>query len=150
MPRRRKQTILRSGPWAFARPRVLIEHADEDVALRYTDILRRAGYTVGICRGPSGEGESPERCVLTTGEPCAFVEGADIVVSALGVEEGQKRAVLEALRRFHPSKPLVVEVSADEIDCYGDLIDGVHLVISPVSPEELVAAVNDARRAPPP
>jgi hypothetical protein len=86
--------------------------------------------------------------VLVTGEPCAFVDGADVVVSALGVGEEEKRAVLEALRRFHPHKPLVVELAVGEIDRYGDLIDGVHLVISPVVPEELVAAVNDARRAP--
>jgi hypothetical protein len=148
MLRRRKWTILRPGPWPFARPRVLIEHADQSVTLRYADTLRRAGYSVGVCRGPSGERQPPERCVLTTGEPCAFVDGADVVVSALGVEEGEKRAVLEALRRFHPRKPLVVELSAGEIDRYGDLIDGLHLVISPVPPEELVAAVNDARRAP--
>jgi DNA-binding response OmpR family regulator len=148
MLRHRKRMILRPGPWAFERPRVLIEHAEERVALRHADTLRRAGFSVGVCRGPSGEGQRPERCVLTTGEPCAFVDGADVVVSALGVEEREKRAVLEALRRFHPSKPLVVEVSAGEIDRYGDLINGVHLVISPVVPEELVAAVNDARHAP--
>lgn len=145
---RPKQTILRPGPWSFPAPRVLIEHADEDVALRYSQILRQAGYTVGVCHGPSGEPDSSERCVLTIGEPCAFVEGADVVVSALGVEKEQKRSVLEALRRFHPSKPLVVEVSADEVERFEDLIDGVHLVVSPVSAEELVAAVEDARDAP--
>jgi hypothetical protein len=148
MLRRRKWTILRPGPWPFARPRVLIEHCDESVALRYAGILGRAGYSVGICRGPSGERQPPERCVLATGERCVFVDGADVVVSALGVRAEEKRAVLEALRRFHPRTPLVVELSAGEIDRYEELIDGVHLIISPVAPEELVASVNDARRAP--
>jgi hypothetical protein len=148
MLRRRKWTILRPGPWPFARPRVLIEHCDESVALRYAQILRQAGYSVGVCRGPSGERQPPERCVLATGERCVFVDGADVVVSALGVREEEKRVVLEALRRFHPRTPLVVELLAGEIDRYDDLIDGLHLIISPVAPEELLASVNHARRAP--
>lgn len=147
MLRRRKWTILRPGPWPFGRPRVLIEHADENVALLYSEILRRAGYSVGVCPGPSGEREPPERCLLATGERCVFVDGADVVISALGVQEEEKRIVLEALRRFHASTPLVVELPAGEIDLYGDLIDGLHLVISPVSPEELVMAVDHAGMA---
>ena len=148
MLRRRKWTILRPGTWPFAHPRVLIEHCDESVSLRYAEILRYAGYSVGVCRGPSGERQPRERCVLATGERCVFVDGADVVVSALGVREEEKRVVLEALRRFHPRTPLVVELSAGEIDRYEDLIAGLHLIIAPVTPEELVASVNHARRAP--
>ena len=117
---------------------------DQAAALRFVATLRRAGYSAGICHGPSGTLERPERCVLTTGEPCRLVEGADVVVSGLGVGTDERRAVLEALRRYHPTKPLVVVVSVDELNRYGDLLDGARVVIDPVEPAELLAAVGDA------
>jgi hypothetical protein len=141
----RRARTIRPDPWTYGRPRALIEHSDEAVAFRYVDTLRRAGYSVAVCRGPSGERHPPEKCVLLTGDRCAAVDGADVVVSGLGIRVPEKRAVLEALRRHHPEKPLVVEVEAGELDGFGDLVDGVHLVVSPVEPEELVTAVDAAR-----
>jgi hypothetical protein len=141
---RRRTRTIRPGPWPFARPRVLIEHSDEAVAFGFVATLRRAGYSVGICPGPSASAERREQCVLATGERCAFVDGADIVVSGLGVGTPEKRAVLEALRRHHPNKPLVVEVALDELHLYDELVDGVHVVVTPVEPGELLAAVDDA------
>jgi hypothetical protein len=137
---------IRPGPWPFGRPRVLIEHSDDAVALEYADALRRAGYSVAICRGPSGERDPREKCVLVSGEPCAAVDGADIVVSGLGVRTPEKRAVLEALRRHHPEKPLVVEMTPGDLEDCGDLVDGLHLVFSPVRTAELLEAVGDAAR----
>jgi hypothetical protein len=122
---------------------------DQAVALRYVSALRRAGYSAAICHGPSEAVDRSERCVLTTGEPCQLVEGADVVISGLGVgTEG--RAVLEALRRYHPAKPLVVVVAIDELHLYGDLLDGVHVLVDPVEPAELLAAVGDAIEVRPP
>ena len=141
----RRTRTIRPDPWAYGRPRVLIEHSDEAVSARYVDTLRRAGYAVAVCRGPSGEGRPPEKCVLASGERCVAVDGADVVVSGLGVRGPEKRAVLEALRSHHPTKPLVVEVAAGELDSFGELVDGVHLVVSPVEPDELLAAVEAAR-----
>ena len=136
---------IRPGPWAFGHPRVLIEHSDEGAVIsKYVPALRRAGYSVAVCHGPSAERQPPESCVLVTGERCVAVQGADVVVSGLGASAPEKRAVLEALHRFHPRKPLVVEVSTGELDLYGELVDGAHLIVSPVEPEELVAAVGDA------
>lgn len=137
---------IRPGPWPYPRPRALIEHIDEGVAFGFVNTLRRAGYSVGICPGPSVSPDRPERCVLTTGERCEFVDGADVVVSGLGVETAERRAVLEALRRHHSSKPLVVIVSLEELHLYGELLDGVHIVVDPVEPAELLAAVDDAVR----
>ena len=117
---------------------------DQATALRYVATLRRAGFSAGICPGPSPSSEMPERCVLTIGEPCQFVDGADVVVSGLGIATVERQAVLEALRRYHPSKPLVVVVSPDEFHLYGDLLDGVHVVVEPVEPAELRRAVDDA------
>jgi hypothetical protein len=139
-----RMRVIDPGPWPYSRPRALIEHIDQTTALRYVATLRRAGYSAGICPGPSASSEVPERCVLTTGEPCRFVDGADVVVSGLGVGSGERKAVLEALRRYHPGKPLVVIVSLDEMHLYGELLDGVHVVVEPVEPAELRAAVDDA------
>jgi hypothetical protein len=135
---------IRPGPWPYPRPRALIEHMDQATALRYVATLRRTGYSAGICPGPSPSTEVRERCVLTTGEPCQFVDGADVVVSGLGIGTVERKAVLEALRRYHPAKPLVVVVSLDEFHLYGDLLDGVHVVVEPVEPAELSKAVDDA------
>jgi hypothetical protein len=140
----RRTRTIRPEPWRFARPRALIEHADPAVAFDYVSVLRRAGYSVAICPGPSGSPDSPERCALTTGEPCTLVDGADVVVSCLGVEAREKRAVLESLRRHHPDKPLVVEIAAGDFDRYEDLLAGAHVIVSPVEGGELLAAVNDA------
>jgi hypothetical protein len=132
------------GPWRFSKPRALVEHFDDAVALELVAILRGAGYSAAICPGPSGSPDSPERCVLTTGERCLFVEGADVVVSGLGVSTAERRAVLEALRRHHAGKPLVVAVPQEELHLYGELLDDVRVVIEPVEPDELRAAVEDA------
>lgn len=141
---RRRARTIRPGPWPFARPRVLIEHSDEAVAFDFVSTLRRAGYSVAICPGPSSSAERRERCVLVTGERCAFVDGADVVVSGLGVASPEKREVLQALRRHHPGKPIVVEVALEELHLYDRVLDGLHVVVSPVDPDELLAAVNDA------
>ncbi|HET7855459.1 MAG TPA: hypothetical protein VFL41_03285 [Gaiellaceae bacterium] len=99
---------------------------------------------MAICPGPSSSAERRERCVLVTGERCAFVDGADVVVSGLGVASPEKREVLQALRRHHPGKPIVVEVALEELHLYDRVLDGLHVVVSPVDPDELLAAVNDA------
>ena len=112
--------------------------------MSFVSILRRAGYSVAICPGPSPSADPPERCVLATGEHCQFVEGADVVVSGLGIGSAETRAVLEALRRHHPGKPLVVVGAVDELHLYEDLLDGVHLVVDPVEPAELLTAVEHA------
>jgi hypothetical protein len=144
---RRKARTISPGPWLFSRPRVAIEHFDETVAFAFVATLRRAGYSAGICPGPSDSADTPERCVLTTGERCLFVDGAEVVVSGLGVGTGERRAVLEALRRHHPHKPLVVAVPPEELHLYGELLDDLDVVIDPVEPAELLAAVEDAVRA---
>lgn len=120
---------------------------DQATAFRYVSTLRRAGYAAAVCHGPSDSADRPERCVLTTGEPCRLVDGADVVVSGLGVAGEERRAVLEALRRFHPHKPLVVVVPVDELHRYGDLLDGAHVLIEPVEPSELLTAVQHAIEA---
>jgi hypothetical protein len=101
------------GPWQWpGRPRVLIEDPDLDAGLAAAWALRKAGYTVAICRGP----EPDEYCPLVGPGDCTLVVGADVVVSGVGPE------IEAAVRRRHPGTA----------------------VVSPQSPETIVAAVEAA------
>jgi hypothetical protein len=138
---------IRPTPWPFGHPRVVVEHAEREVAMEYAVALRNAGYSVALCKGPARTERGYERCVLVGGDECVAVDGADVVVAALGVRAPRKRAVLEALRLRHPDKPLVVELSPGDAEAWDELVDGLYVVVTPVEPEELVAAVDDAARA---
>ncbi len=99
---RRKR--IEPGIWHWpGRPRVLIEDPDLESSLASAWALRRAGYTVAICRGP----EPDEYCPLVGPHDCALVAGADLIVSGVGQE------ITEAVRRRHPGKP-VLQPSAPE------------------------------------
>src|SRR5690349_19649445 len=107
---KRRAATISLGPWPYTEgPRVLIEHPDPDRALELAGAIRRAGCTVGICRGPGATGEP--RCPVHRLEPCVAVEGADAVVTLLDFESAYAREVLQGLRTRYPSKPLVVAVT---------------------------------------
>jgi len=126
-------------PWPWpGHPRVLIEHADESVGMRLAADLRQAGYAVAVCPGPA----QSARCPLAGDEGCEVAHGADVIVSSLGLGTPQSREVLEALRARCAGTPLVVEVAAAEQDEWADLLRGCEVVVSPVSPDALVAAVR--------
>jgi hypothetical protein len=94
------------GPWAWQEgPRVLIEDNDLDAGLAKAWVLRQAGYTVAICRGP----EPDEYCPLVGSDDCALVVGADVVVCGAGPE------IEEAVRRRHPGKAVVAPEQPDLI-----------------------------------
>ena len=111
-------------PWPFPGPRVLIEDPEEAQSLQLTQSLRTAGYAVAICPGPADGGD---RCPVAEHEPCALVEGADVVVCGLPQKQESGREVLDGLRLRYAGKPVVVSGSA--------------------APSEVVEAVNRARRA---
>jgi CheY-like chemotaxis protein len=97
-------------PWPWVgQPRVLIEHSDDVTGLALASVLRGEGYAVAVCPGPA----ESERCPLAGPEGCAIAHGADVVVTALGLERPAGREVLEALRARLPGTPLVV--AADSV-----------------------------------
>jgi CheY-like chemotaxis protein len=100
---------LQPWPWP-ERPRVLIEDADGERALSTATALRSAGYTVGICGGPTDSAP----CPLAEGEDCPFVDGADVIVCALAPDTRAGRDVLHALRLRRPSRPLVIATGHDD------------------------------------
>lgn len=110
----RRKTSLGGGSWPWPdRPRVVVEDHDEARGLETAAALRRAGYAVGLCRGPEG---SRERCPLVSLEDCPWVDGADAVVWRLGLDRPEALDVLQALRQRRPSLPLIVdELGPDEV-----------------------------------
>jgi len=85
--------------------RVLVVHHDLDLAGQEADSLRRYGYDVIECGGPS---RNP--CPVLAGHPCDLAEGADVLVYdawASGDAEGA-RSLIENIREIHPETPVVL------------------------------------------
>lgn len=145
---RKRATTIELQPWSYEdRPRVLIEHRDPDEALELAAALRKAGLTVGICRGPEAGADEPTRCPLHHLEPCAAVEGADVVVSALDLDEVEAIRVLEGLRTRYPSVPLVVTVTPGQALAHEALLHDCTVVPVDEEPARVAHAVMQALRA---
>ena len=136
---RLQKTGLSPRPWTWlGNPRVLIEHADEAKGMSLAAAVRHAGYAVAVCPGPA----QSERCPLAGDEGCEAAHGADVIVTSLGLGTRQSREVLEALRARCPATPLVVEVTPEEKEEWSGRLQGCEVVVSPATPDELVAAVR--------
>jgi hypothetical protein len=85
--------------------RVLVVHHDLDLAGQEVDSLRRLGYQVTECSGPSRN-----VCPVLAGRPCNLAEDADVLVYdvwASGDSDGS-RALIENIRDVHPDTPVVL------------------------------------------
>jgi hypothetical protein len=85
--------------------RVLVVHHDLDLAGQEADSLRRFGYEVSECGGPSRN-----RCPVLAGHPCDLADDADVLVYdawASGDAEGAK-TLIENIRDIHPETPVVL------------------------------------------
>jgi hypothetical protein len=85
--------------------RVLVVHHDLDLAGQEVDSLRRYGYDVIDCSGPTRN-----RCPVLAGHPCDLAERADVLVYdvwASGDTDGS-RTLIENIRDIHPDTPVVL------------------------------------------
>jgi hypothetical protein len=85
--------------------RVLVVHHDLDLAGQEVDSLRRFGYEVVECGGPTRS-----RCPVLVGHPCDLAERADVLVYdawASGDADGA-RVLIESIREIHPDTPVVL------------------------------------------
>jgi hypothetical protein len=85
--------------------RVLVVHHDLDLAGQEADSLRRFGYDVVECGGPTRN-----RCPVLAGRPCDLAERADVLVYdawASGDAEGA-RILIENIREVYPDTPVVL------------------------------------------
>jgi hypothetical protein len=142
---RKRAAMIDLAPWPFPEgPRVLIEHPDPNEALDLAGAISRAGFSVGICRGPARSGDPPTRCPLHKLEPCIAVEGADVVVTALDLADEDGVGVLRGLRTRYASKPLIVAATVSQSLELADVLEGCTVVPVDEEPDAVVAAVCEA------
>ena len=122
--------------------RVLVVHHDVDMGDNETDALRRAGYDVEQCTGPSA---AP--CPIYRGRPCPAVEHADVLmydVWSTGDSDGGRRLVSD-LRTMYPGIPVVLTANGMELDWVEEEGPrGVTAVVGAAGTRELVSAVEAA------
>jgi hypothetical protein len=109
--------------------RVLVVHHDIDIADVETDELRRAGYEVEQCWGPTYAS-----CPVMRGTRCAIADRADVLlydVWATGESDGG-RGLIAGLRDLYPDKPVVLTAPGMELDWVET--EGVHRVVPLVGP----------------
>jgi len=129
---------LRPQAWDWLRPRVLLEEPDGGETRARLDELRRAGYSVAVCPGPTAEG----RCPLAGAEGCAAAHGADVVVSSLGLETVEAREALAALRTRLPRLRVLVEADAAEASRWPELVPEGERLEPGIAPSALVERVE--------
>lgn len=122
--------------------RVLLVHHDIDLADQEADALRRRGFAVEQCAGPSGG-----HCPVLAGHRCAFVERADVLVYdawVTGEPDGAER-LIENLRDLHPDIPIVLCATSFEpawIETAG--CHRVTPLVGPPTADRLAAAIEHA------
>jgi hypothetical protein len=103
--------------------RVLVVHHDLDLAGQEVDSLRRFGYEVVECGGPTRN-----RCPVLARRPCDLAERADVLVYdvwASGDAEGA-RVLIENIREIYPDTPVVLTSPGLELSWEEDT--GLHAV----------------------
>ena len=104
--------------------RVLVVHHDIDIADAETDRLRRAGYEVQQCWGPTYNS-----CPVMRGRTCDLADHADVLlydVWATGESDGG-RGLVAGLRDLYPDKPVVLAAPGMELDWVET--EGAHRVV---------------------
>jgi hypothetical protein len=85
--------------------RALVVHHDIDLADQEVESLRRLGYQVEQCSGPTAN-----TCPVLNGRVCDMAERSDVLVYdawASGDIDGSG-ALIDGLRRLHPRVPIVL------------------------------------------
>ena len=121
---------------------VLVVNHDLDVADQQADSLRRLGYEVLQCAGPTA---GP--CPVLSGRHCPWVDRADVLlydVWATG-ESGGSRQLIEQLRDLHPDIPIVLGAPGMELSWVET--QGIHRVtplVGTANRVRLGAAIEEA------
>lgn len=119
---------------------VLVVHHDVDMADVEVDELRRAGFGVEQCSGPTA---GP--CPVLRQAPCWMADRADVLVYDVWASGDDGRALIEELRELYPDKPVVLTSLGMEPDWVTD--EGVHGVTAMTgapTQKRLVEAIETA------
>jgi DNA-binding NtrC family response regulator len=92
--------------------RVLVVHHDIDIADQEVDSLRRRGYEVQECTGPTRN-----VCPVLAGRRCDLADRADVLVYDVYATGAGADAqdLIENLRELHPDVPVVLTASGMEL-----------------------------------
>jgi hypothetical protein len=107
--------------------RVLVVHHDLDLAGQEVDSLRRFGYEVTECGGPTRTS-----CPILAGRPCDLAARADVLVYdvwASGDADGA-RTLIGNIRDIHPDTPVVL--TSPGLELSWEEATGPHAVTSVV------------------
>jgi hypothetical protein len=135
-----RTVVLRPQPWDWPGPRVLLEQPYGADTNGRVDTLRRAGFAVSVCPGPTAE----DRCPLAGDEGCAAAHGADIVVSSLALETAEAREALAALHTRLPRLPVLVEAEATAAARWPELVSTDDLLEPGIGADALLDRVRSA------
>ena len=97
--------------------RALVVHHDIDLADQEVASLRRLGYVVEQCSGPTAN-----TCPVLNGGRCAMADRSDVLVYdawASGDTDGSQ-ALIAALRRVHPATPIVLTFPGVDLDGFDE------------------------------
>lgn len=92
--------------------------------------LRDAGYDVAVCPGPRGR-VAP--CPLLVGQACPLVSGADLVVSTLRGDDGERLRTIHDQRRDAGSGS-PARLSIDPASSAADAVDAVRGLLKRLTP----------------
>jgi hypothetical protein len=139
----RPRTGIRSLPdcaWDHepVQQRVLVECGDNAVRWAMEKTLRRVGYDVATCPGPS----STTRCALLDTGRCDLQAGADVIVNVVDDDRNGWPLARRTVATY-PGCPLIVDVTHhSRHDAH--LPAEVAVLVSPWSGPKLVDAVDAA------
>ena len=120
---------------------VVIEGTNRDAAAAQLAALEQAGFSVTTCGGPDALPGGV--CPLVGGDPCPWVDAADVIVHDLSLDKPAYREILQELRRTHPDTPVVLEIPEATARHHASLLEGCH-VVYPYDMDRFVQAVTDA------
>lgn len=118
--------------------RALVVHHDIDLADQEVESLRRFGYVVEQCSGPTAN-----TCPVLNGRTCAMAERSDVLVYdawASGDADGSTE-LIAGLRRVHPTVPIVLTFPGIGLAGFDD--EPLHGVV-PLQGQPTGARLHDA------
>lgn len=125
--------------------RVLVVNHELDLADQEVESLRRRGYDVIECSGPTHN-----QCPIFDERPCDLAEQVDVMVYdawASGDADGA-RELVHGLRMIHPDVPIVLTVSGMSLDWIDEEpAHGVVPLYGQPTGERLQAAIDEALAA---
>ena len=122
--------------------KVLVVDHDVDLADLKVDTLRRAGFEVDQCGGPT---HALHACPVLRGLPCWQVEWADVLVYDVWASGWSGEELTQDLHTQYPGKAIVLTSQGVDL---GWGADGTATTVSGhQAPGALVAAVNAAYAA---